>query len=118
MSADEYRANINGLNIFFGAVLGFVLAGTEKLSNQQFGLVLFVLATAVTTILYISSSRNRIIYSAVALAYAMAFPEIIDFVLKGQDLVPGKIRPTLLVWTLMTIGVEFLPRDPASKSDT
>jgi len=118
MSAGEYQANLNGLNMFFGAVLGFVLAGTEKLSNLQFGFVLFFLAGIVITILFISSSRSRIAYSALALAYAATFPEIIDFLLKGQDLVPGKIRPTLLVWTLMTIMVEFWARDKSPDAQT
>ena len=111
MSAVEYQANLSGLNMFFGAVLGLVLTGTEKLSNLQFGLVLFFLAGIVITILFISSARNRILYAALALAYAASFPEMIDFLLKGNDLVPGKIRPTLLVWTLMTIMVEFWARE-------
>lgn len=114
MSAGEYQANLNGLNMFFGAVLGLVLAGTERLSDQQFGLVLFLLAATVCTILYISSSRHRVVYSALALALAAGFPEIVDFTLKGHDLVPGKIRPTLLVWTFMTIMVEFWARDRVS----
>jgi hypothetical protein len=113
MSSSEYQANLNGLNMFFGAVLGFVLAGTENLSDLQFGLVLFVIASIVITILFICSSRSRIAYSVLALAYAAIFPEIIDFLLKGHDLVPGKVRPTLLVWTLMTILVEFWARDQA-----
>lgn len=116
MSAKEYQANINGLNIFFGAVLGFVLAGTENLSDLQFGLVLFVLATVVITILFISSSRSRILYSALAIGMATAFPVIVDVLLDGHGVVPGKIRPTLLVWTLMTIVVEFLPRERALKA--
>ncbi|WP_241685851.1 hypothetical protein [Luteimonas sp. YGD11-2] len=111
MSASEYRANLNGLNMFFGAVLGFVFAGTENLSDLQFGQVLLVLAGSVIAILFISSSRNRIVYSALALAYSAFLPEIIDLLLNGNNLVPGKIRPTLLTWALMTILVEFWARD-------
>lgn len=118
MSVSEYQANINGLNMFFGAILGFVLAGTEKLDDLQFGMVLAVLAGVVITIFFISASRNRIAYSATALIWAAAFPEAIDFMLQGQDLVPGKIRPTLLVWTLMTIVVEFWARDKAPDAQT
>ncbi len=112
MSVAEYQANLNGLNMFFGAVLGFVLVGTETLSNAQFGCVLFCLAGAVITIFFITSSRSRVLYAALALLYAVTFPEMIDFVLKGHGIVPGKIRPTLLVWTLMTILVEFWAREP------
>jgi hypothetical protein len=118
MSAVEYQANLNGLNMFFGAVLGLVLTGTERLSDLQFGLVLLFLASIVITILFISSARNRIAYSALALAYAATFPEMMDFMLKGNDLVPGKVRPTLLVWVLMTIMVEFWAREDSPNSQT
>lgn len=114
MAASEYQANLNGLNMFFGAVLGFVLAGTEKLSDVQFGVVLLLLAGVVITILYISASRSRITYALLALACAASFPEMVDYALKGQDLVPGKLRPTLLVWTILAIAIEFWARDKAS----
>ena len=114
MSAREYQANLAGLNMFFGAVLGFVLAGTEKLSSWQFGVVLALLASTVVSILYISSSKHKITYSIVALFYAIVFPELVDLILGGQDMVSDKIRPTLLVWTLMAIMVELWSRDKES----
>ena len=55
-------------------------------------------------------------YSALALMYATTFPEAIDFMLRGHDLVPGKIRPTLIAWTLMAIVVEFWGRDDAPQT--
>ncbi|HEY0061776.1 MAG TPA: hypothetical protein VGC21_06625, partial [Telluria sp.] len=61
LSDGEYQANLNGINMFFGAVLGVVLAGIEKLSSLQFFLVLLLLAGNVTSILFISSSRHRIV---------------------------------------------------------
>ena len=118
MSAGEYQANLSGLNMFFGAVLGFVMSGTEKLNNFQFGTVLVCLAGAVITILFISSSRNRIAYAALALAFAAGFPEMVEYALRVQDIVPEKIRPTLLVWTLMTIMVEFWSRDKPAEEST
>ena len=51
MTSSEYQANLNGLNMFFGAVLGFVLTGTETLDTWQFGFVLMMLASAVISIL-------------------------------------------------------------------
>lgn len=117
MTAREYEANLNGLNMFFGAVLGFVLAGTEKLTDLQFGVVLFFLACTVITILFISSSRHRLMYAVLALVYSASFPEMTDYVLRGHDLVSGKLRPTLLVWTAMTIMVEFWARDKAPIAD-
>lgn len=60
MSTGEYQANLSGMNTFFGAVLGFVLTGTEKLNSWQFGVVLLLLAATVISILYISNSRYRV----------------------------------------------------------
>lgn len=111
MSNNEYQANLSGLNMFFGAALGLVLAGTEKLNAWQFGFMLMSLAGVVVTVLYISSSRNRVAYAALALLYAATFPEAMEFILHSKDVVPDKIRPTLLVWILMTIGVEFWARE-------
>ena len=111
LSIGEYQANLNGLNMFFGAVLGFVLTGTETLNSWQFGQILMLLAGAVVSILYISSSKNRVVYSILALVIAFTFPELVEFALQSKDLVPDKIRPTLLVWTVMTIVVEFWGRE-------
>lgn len=116
MTTGEYQANLNGLNMFFGAVLGFVMTGTETLDTLRFGLILTMLAGAVISILYISSSKNRLAYALYALVVAFTFPDAVDFMLRTEGIVPAKIRPTLLVWTAMTILVEFWGREqpPAS----
>ncbi|MDI4635492.1 hypothetical protein J7U46_20680 [Pelomonas sp. V22] len=111
MSTGEYQANLNGLNMFFGAVLGFVLAGTERLNALQFGMLLLSLASIVITVLYISSSRNKLTYALLALFYAATLPELMDLMLRSKDVVPDKVRPTLLVWILMTVLVELWARD-------
>ena len=111
MSAGEYQANVSGMNTFFGAVLGFVLTGTEKLNSWQFGAVLMLLAGIVISILFISNSRHRVAYAIYTLVLALTFPELIDFVFRGNDLIPDKVRPTLIVWTVMTILVEFWSRE-------
>lgn len=111
MSTGEYQANLNGLNMFFGAVLGFVLAGTERLNAWQFGVLLLSLASIVVTVLYISSSKNKLMYAGLAFFYAATLPEMMNFMLRSQDIVPDKVRPTLLVWIAMTVLVEFWGRD-------
>ena len=118
MTSSEYQANLNGLNMFFGAVLGFVLTGTETLNTWQFGFVLMMLASAVISILFISSSKHRLAYSIYALIIALTLPELINFVLRRDGLVPDKIRPTLVVWTLMTILVEFWGRERDKPAQT
>ena len=116
MSAGEYQANLSGLNTFFGAVLGFVLTGTEKLSSLQFAIVLASLAGVVITILYVSSSRNRLVYAALAIFYASVFPELMDRVLGMQGAVPERVRPTLIVWALLAVTVEFWARERPAPS--
>jgi len=111
MSVGEYRANLNGLNMFFGAVLGFVLTGTEQLNSWQFALVLAMLAGVVVSILYISSSRDRVAYSICTVLLALILPKVLDILLEGHGVVPDKVQPTLLVWTFATIVVEFWSRE-------
>jgi hypothetical protein len=98
--------------MFFGAVLGFVLTRTEQLSSWRFGVVLAALASVVVAILYVSSSRNRLAWSIYAVAAALLVPEVLN--LLGNDVVPDKVRPTLLVWALMTIAVELWSRERES----
>lgn len=111
MSKDEYQANLNGMNMFFGAVLGLVLAGTERLQDWQFGVVLAMLAGIVVSILFISSSRHRVVYAIYTVVLVLTFPGMVDLILKGHDVIPGKVQPTLIVWTAMTIMVEFWGRE-------
>ena len=111
MSSGEYQANLAGMNTFFGAVLGFVLTGMENIENWRFGIILMMLAAIVISILFISSSRRRIFYSVYTLVFAATFPELVDLMFDGHNLVPEKVRPTLLAWTLMTILVEFWGRE-------
>jgi hypothetical protein len=117
MSVGEYQATLNGLNMFFGAVMGFVLTGTEALSSFQFGVILMMLAGVVISIPYIASSRHRVAYSIYALVAALAFPELVEVTLRTEARVPHKIRPTLLVWTVMTIFVEFWGRESHQSPD-
>lgn len=36
LTTGEYQANLSGLNMFFGAVLGIALTGTEILNTWQY----------------------------------------------------------------------------------
>jgi hypothetical protein len=111
MTHGEYRANLTGLNIFFGAVLGFVLAGTEALDPLPFALLLTMAAGAVISILYITSSERRVMYSIMTLFVIAFMDRWADPLLPmGFDL-PAKLQPTLAVWALLTMFVEFMPRE-------
>ena len=110
MSHAEYRANLNGLNIFFGAVLGVVMAGTETLAPHDFAVTLFFAATLVISILHVSSSRHRIAYAATCALLIAFLPRIIERLTDGAS-APSHLQPTLAVWLAITIIVELLPRE-------
>ena len=111
MSHGEYRANITGLNIFFGAVLGFVLAGTETLEPLPFALLLAMTAGVVISILYITASDKRLSYAIMTLVLIALMSQWADPLLPKDADLPSKLQPTLAIWALMTIFVEFMPRE-------
>lgn len=111
MTQAEYRANLNGLNIFFGAALGFVLAGTETLDAWRFTYLLAVVTGIVVSILYVSASRKRVTYAIYTLAAIAALPFIVAPILNGGLALPSKLQPTLAVWAIMTCLIEFAPRE-------
>lgn len=115
MTHGEYRANIAGLNIFFGAVLGFVLAGTEALDALPFAWLLAMTAGAVISILYINSSERRVVYALLALFLIFTMDRWAEPVLPDGFELPSKLQPTLAVWALLTMFVEFLPREKDSR---
>lgn len=116
MDHREYRANISGLQIVFGAVLGFVLAGAERFEPFDFGVLLLVTIGAVVSILYISASRRRIFYAVLALGYSLLLPLAVLRITGVQA--PEKLAPTLLIWTLFQASIEFLPRRESAMEGT
>ena len=108
ISESEYRANISGMNIVFGAVLGFVLAGAEGLAPIDFMIVLFVSSLAVILILYLGSTEYILFYGAGVTLLIFFIPSILTDQLK-QDPIPY-LQPTLAVWASMVALVELLPR--------
>jgi hypothetical protein len=111
MTAGEYRANINGLNTFFGAVLGFVISAIDFLDPFRFAYLLLLLSGVVISILYIHGSPHRIGYALMTLVFVAVLPRIAEPTIPDGAEFPGKIQATLAVWTLMTIFVEFMPRE-------
>lgn len=59
MDEREYSASKSGLQIVFGAVLGFVLAGAEAFGPFAFATLLLITSGGVASILYISASPYR-----------------------------------------------------------
>ena len=108
----EYRANHTGMNTFFGAVLGFVMAGTERLDSEEFALVLSIVSGIVISILYVSASSKKLVYAVLTIVLILLLPRLIEPSLDQGEHIPEKLQPTLLVWTLLSILVEYFPRRP------
>jgi hypothetical protein len=105
----EYRANVSGMNIVFGAVLGFVLAGAEGLPPIDFMTVLFVSALAVIMILYLGSTEYTLFYGLSAGLMIYFLPAVLNDQLAINPI--PYLQPTLTVWALMVVLVELLPRE-------
>ncbi len=105
----EYRANIEGMNIVFGAVLGFVLVGAENVEVRDFIGLLVLSSAIVIMILYLGSSEYKL-FNAIVTALSIAFLPFIAVDLFDITEVP-KLQPTLAIWALMVLGVELIPRE-------
>ena len=108
----EIRANHAGMNTFFGAVLGFVMAGTERLDAIEFASILFLVSGVVISVLYVSASPYKFAYAVLTLVFIAILPRVADPILDPGEHLPDKLQPTLLVWTLLSVAVEFFPRRP------
>jgi hypothetical protein len=108
----EIRANHAGMNTFFGAVLGFVMAGTERLDAFEFASVLFLVSGVVISVLYVSASPYKFSYAVMTLVFIAILLGVADAALDQGEHLPDKLQPTLLVWTLLSVLVEFFPRRP------
>ena len=104
INEDEYRANLNGMNTFFGAVLGFVLADVQTENLLVFANMLLVVAGTVISILYISASPKRWQYAVLTFFFIWALPRL----LRDDAAELGRLQVTLAVWTGMTLFVEAL----------
>ena len=108
----EYAAHQAGMNTFFGAVLGFVMAGSERLDSLEFAILLLFVAGIVISILYVSASPHKWMYAILTLALIAILPRTFAPILEKGEQLPDKLQATLLIWTLISIAVEFLPRRP------
>lgn len=102
VTEEEYRANLTGMNTFFGAVLGFVLADVTTPKLLDFAQLLIITAAIVISILYISVSARRWFYAALTLFLIWGLPHLLDS--EGSEL--GRLQVTLAVWTLMATFIE------------
>ncbi len=112
----EYRASVDALNLFFGAIVGVNFAGLTDLSSADYAILLFITATLIGFILMVSKTTRRI-WSAVQLTIFMAGYAWLGLVEKVIEGVDEKLVITLAVWTGAALLAEFTPRDPDPEPD-
>ena len=108
MTEGEYRANINGINMVFGAVLGFVLAGSENMPTESFLAVLLMSVGVVVSILYLASSEYRLFYALLTALTIFLLPHALHDILVEHPM--PKLQPTLAAWAITVLFIELLPR--------
>jgi len=120
MTHDEYKANINGLNIFFGAILGVVMADANISSALEYSISLVVIASFIIMLLYINVSEHRLLYavSAVLILLVVWFKiyQGGQFASIDNAWLEQRLLPTLSVWLGMIVVVEFYPKSSSGTS--
>jgi len=115
----EQLGTIDGLNLFFGALLGANLGTLGTLSLYEYGVLILLLAGMVVTIRLVSTSERRI-YSLALLAFYLAIVGAILFVpgLQPKGLAVAdlhRLAVTLAIWVAAVLFIELYPTVGAGK---
>jgi predicted membrane channel-forming protein YqfA (hemolysin III family) len=104
---------IDGLNLFFGALLGANLGTLEHLSLFEYVKLILLLAATVMTLRMVSTSERRVYMLVVLGAYALllagmaTLPALHPKGLALDDLY--RLIATLAVWVFFVLGTELSP---------
>jgi hypothetical protein len=112
----ERMGGIDGLNLFFGALLGANLGTIERLPLFDYVQLIILLAGTVVTLRIVSTSERR----AYALLSLGLYAGLVAFYLVAQSLRPEGLSPkaaaqlgaTLAVWVLLVLTLEYWPTRP------
>ena len=118
----EKAGTIDGINLFFGALLGANLGVADRLPAMSYAQLMALLAGLVVTIRIVSVSERRL-YAYFSLALYVVLMMVVLLVpalgidgLARDDL--QRLALTLAIWVGATVLVEFMPvRDAASPAD-
>jgi predicted membrane channel-forming protein YqfA (hemolysin III family) len=109
----EKTAMVDGIGLFFGALLGANLGTLEGLGLFDYGFVVIVLAGTVMTLRIFSTSERR----GYAFALLAAYVAIVAFLLFAPGQRPDglaesdaeRLAVTLAIWLGAVVIVEFSP---------
>jgi hypothetical protein len=104
---------IDGLNLFFGALLGANLGTLEGLALYDYVQLVVLLAGTVMALRMVSTSERRIYMLAVLALYAVLLAALVTVpALKPEGMATGDLHrlvATLAVWVLFVLGSELSP---------
>lgn len=115
----EKRGMLDGINLFFGALLGTNLGSVTSLSMPAYGCLIFVLAGTVMSLRIFSSTERRWhgylllgLYSVLVLQFLFASKITSDVALADRQ----RLAITLGIWLLTVIIAEITPtQEPPAK---
>ncbi len=110
---------IDGLNLFFGALLGANLGTLDRLRLVEYVQLAILLAGTVMAVRMVSTSERRGVVLGVLGVYAMLLVCLVAIPgAKPDNMAVGDLHrlvATLAVWVLFILGIELSPirNDPA-----
>ena len=112
----ERIGSIDGVNLFFGALLGANLGTIEQLPLGEYIKLIMILAGTVVTLRVVSTSERR----GYALATLALYVFLVALILAMPALRPDGLSPeaaarlgaTLAVWALLVLTLEYWPVKP------
>jgi hypothetical protein len=112
-TASEKTGSVDGLNLFFGALLGANLGTLEQVAMGDYIQFIVLLAGTVVALRIVSTSRRRI-YALVTMALYAALILAVLFVpsMKPEGLSQNalhRIVATLAIWITFVMVMEFWP---------
>jgi drug/metabolite transporter (DMT)-like permease len=122
-TAKERAAGIDGIGLFFGALLGANLGSLSEMSVNDYAVIVMLLAGAVVTIQTVVRSERRL-YAAMVLAlYVLIFASILLLPTLRPEGVPTvdlhKLLITLAIWIGLVVFFEYWPvSEPAKGADS
>jgi hypothetical protein len=118
----DRAGGIDGLNLFFGALLGANLGTLEGLSLEDYVKLIVLLAGTVMTLRMVSvSERRRMVLAtlalyAVLLAAVFTVPDLQPEGLASDDL--HKLVATIAIWVSAVLMIEYWPVNEPPQAET
>lgn len=106
LTAKEYEASINALNIFFGAVIGISLGSIGDIPTLGYVQLLVITSAAVTSILFVCYSERQY-FSVLTTISALGVMWWLDRADDSLFDLPPKLIPTLGVWAAMSLVTRY-----------